>query len=97
MHAMPWMGFAVNVNSVKAAGLNPIFVLAAFIVCTLVAYAIYRSVSVESRPASIWNCGEVLTNDEVRYRASSFYKPFRNLISPVYRKFGLPQIPPPQP
>jgi hydrogenase-4 component B len=97
MGAMPWMGFAVDVHSIKAAGLNPIIVLIAFIVCTLIAYAIYRSVSVESRPASIWNCGEVLTNDQVRYRASSFYKPFRNLISPVYRKFGLPQIPSPQP
>jgi len=97
MRALPWMGFAVDVNSVKAAGLNPIFVLLAFMVCTLVAYAIYRSVRVESRPAAIWNCGEVLSNDEVRYRASSFYKPFRNLISPVYGKFRLPQIPPPQP
>ena len=97
MRALPWMGFAVDVNSVKAAGLNPIFVLAAFIVCTLIAYAIYRSVRVESRPAVIWNCGEVVSDDAVRYRASSFYKPFRNLISPVYRKFRLPQIPPPQP
>ena len=97
MHALPWMGFAVDVNNVKAAGLNPIFVLAAFIVCTLIAYAIYRSVGVESRPAAIWNCGEVVPDDAVRYRASSFYKPFRNLISPVYRKFRLPQIPPPQP
>jgi len=97
LRALPWMGFAVDVNSVKAAGLNPIYVLLAFILCTLIAYAIYRSVSVESRPAVIWNCGEVVADDAVRYRASSFYKPFRNLISPVYRKFGLPQIPPPQP
>jgi hydrogenase-4 component B len=97
MHALPWMGFAVDVHSVKAAGLNPIFILAAFIACTLIAYAIYRSVRVESRPAVIWNCGEVVPDDAVRYRASSFYKPFRNLISPVYRKFRLPQIPPPQP
>jgi len=97
MGAMPWMGVAIDANSIRAAGLNPIFVLIAFIACTVIAYVIYRSVSVESRPASIWNCGEVLTNDEVRYRASSFYKPFRNLISPVYRKFGLPSIPPPQP
>ncbi len=97
MGAMPWMGVAIDVNSIRSAGLNPIFVLIAFIACTAIAYVIYRSVSVESRPAAVWNCGEVLTNDEVRYRASSFYKPFRNLISPVYRKFGLPQIPPPQP
>lgn len=97
MGTMPWMGVVIDANSIRAAGLNPIFVLIAFIACTVIAYVIYRSVSVESRPASIWNCGEVLTNDEVRYRASSFYKPFRNLISPVYRKFGLPSIPPPQP
>ena len=97
MGSMPWMGFAVDVSNVRAAGLNPIVVLIAFFICSLVAYAIYRSVRVESRPAVIWNCGEVVPDDSVRYRASSFYKPFRNLISPVYRKFGLPRIPPPQP
>ncbi|MBP1622520.1 MAG: dehydrogenase (quinone) [Acidobacteria bacterium] len=97
MGSMPWMGFAVDVSNVRAAGLNPIVVLIAFFICSLIAYAIYRSVRVESRPAVIWNCGEVVPDDSVRYRASSFYKPFRNLISPVYRKFGLPRIPPPQP
>ena len=39
----------------------------------------------------------MVADEDVRYRASSFYKPFRDLIQPVYRKFGLPSIPPPQP
>jgi hydrogenase-4 component B len=95
--ALPWQGVALNVNSLTTTVVNPIVILLAFAVCTLIAYAMYRSVRVESRPASIWNCGEMVSDEEVRYRASSFYKPFRNLISPVYRKFRMPQVPPPQP
>jgi hypothetical protein len=72
-------------------------ILLALAVCAAVTYAIYRSVSVASRPASIWNCGEVVSDEAVRYRASSFYKPFRNLIHPVFWKPKWPQLSPPQP
>jgi hydrogenase-4 component B len=97
LNALPWQGIALDLNGLAATAVSPILILLALAVCVGIAYAIYRSVRVESRPASIWNCGEVVSDELVRYRASSYYKPFRNLISPVYRKFGLPQIPPPQP
>jgi hydrogenase-4 component B len=94
--ALPWKGVSLQWNSMTAAAVNPLWILAAFVACSVIAYLIYRSVRVESRPASLWNCGEVVDDEDVRYRASSFYKPFRNLIRPVYVKFGLPHISPPQ-
>jgi len=95
--ALPWQGAAVQWDGAAGSALNPAAILLALAACTGIAYAMYRSVRVESRSAAIWNCGEVVPDDAVRYRASSFYKPFRNLIGPVYRKIGLPRIPPPQP
>jgi hydrogenase-4 component B len=97
LSALPWQGLTLEWRGLTVTAASPVLILLAFAVCTGIAYLIYRSVRVASRPASIWNCGEVVSDEEVRYRASSFYKPFRNLISPVYRKFRLPQIPPPQP
>jgi hypothetical protein len=47
-------------------------------------------VSVASRPAEIWNCGELVADERVRYRASSFYQPFKKILSPVYREIKLP-------
>jgi hydrogenase-4 component B len=97
LSALPWQGVTLSLNGLSSTALSPIIILIALAACALIAYAIYRSVSVESRPASIWNCGELVSDEEVRYRASSYYKPFRNLISPVYYKFRLPHLPPPQP
>ena len=95
---LPWLGVGINADDpVALSAAIPLIILAAIVVCSLIAYFMYRSVRVESRPASIWNCGEVVPDEEVRYRASSFYKPFRNLIQPVYAKYRLPQVPPPQP
>ncbi len=94
--ALPWLGMKLDLNSVSTAAAGPAIILAALAACAGIAYLIYRSVQVESRPASIWNCGEVVSDEAVRYRASSFYKPFRNLISPVYRKIRWPRISPPQ-
>ncbi len=97
-YALPWQGVKLFSNDLQMiTAVSPLVILLAFAIGVVIAYAIYRSVSVESRPASIWNCGEIVSDEDVRYRASSFYKPFRNLISPVYRKFGLPHLPPPQP
>jgi hydrogenase-4 component B len=97
LNALPWQGVTLSLSGLSSTALSPIIILIALAAGALIAYAIYRSVSVESRPASIWNCGELVSDEDVRYRASSYYKPFRNLISPVYHKFRLPQLPPPQP
>jgi NADH:ubiquinone oxidoreductase subunit 5 (subunit L)/multisubunit Na+/H+ antiporter MnhA subunit len=101
---LPWQGVTFGLKGLTVTSLNPmitsfnpIILLLALAVCVAVVYAIYRSVRVGTRPASIWNCGEVVSNESVRYRASSFYKPFRNLIHPVYWKPSWPKLSPPQP
>jgi formate hydrogenlyase subunit 3/multisubunit Na+/H+ antiporter MnhD subunit len=94
--AVPWMGLSLNLNGLAATAVSPLVILLALAACAAIAYGLYRLVPVGSRPASIWNCGEVVPDEAVRYRASSFYKPFRDLIGPVYRKYRLPRLSPPQ-
>jgi hypothetical protein len=97
LSALPWKGLTLGIGGVTTTAVSPVVILLALLLCAAVTYAIYRSVQVESRPASIWNCGEVVADEAVRYRASSFYKPFRNLIHPIYWKPKWPKISPPQP
>ena len=97
LEALPWQGVTLDWMGLTKSAFSPLILLLALALCVAIAYWIYRSVRVESRPASIWNCGEVVSDEEVRYRASSFYKPFRNLIQPVYAKYRLPHVAPPQP
>lgn len=95
--ALPWQGVGLQVGGLTASAVSPLMILAALVACAAIAYAIYRSVQVARRPAAVWNCGEVVSSDEVRYRASSYYKPFRDLIQPVYRKIRFPRMSAPQP
>jgi len=95
--ALPWLGIRLELHSVTAAAVGPAIILAALAACAGVSYLIYRSVQVESRPASIWNCGEVLSDESVRYRASSFYRPFRSLFGLLYRKPQWPRVTAPRP
>ena len=97
LNALPWKGMTLSLGGVTATAVSPVVIFLALLLCAAVTYAIYRSVNVASRPASIWNCGEVVADEAVRYRASSFYKPFRNLIHLVYWKPTWPKISPPQP
>jgi len=97
LSSLPWQGVTLGINGVTVTAVSPLVILLALLVCAAVTYSIYRSVRVGSRPATIWNCGEVVSDEAVRYRASSFYKPFRNLIHPVYWKPKWPRLTPPQP
>jgi hydrogenase-4 component B len=93
---LPWLGMSLQSGAGEISAVGPLIILAALVVCIGIAYFIYRSVQVESRPASIWNCGEVLDDESVRYRASSFYQPFRQVLSPLYHKIQWPQLSPPR-
>ena len=77
-------------------GAAPLIILGALSACLAISYFIYRSVRVASRPAEIWNCGELVPDEAVRYRALSFFKPFRELISPVYKEISWPRLAPPK-
>jgi NADH:ubiquinone oxidoreductase subunit 5 (subunit L)/multisubunit Na+/H+ antiporter MnhA subunit len=93
---LPWGGASVSLHGVRVAAAGPLILLTALVVCTAIAYGIYRSVSVASRPAELWNCGELVPDEEVRYRASSFYKPFKDLIGFLYRQNRFPRLSPPR-
>jgi hydrogenase-4 component B len=94
---VPWLGMGVGAGAAQISATGPLVILASLAVCILISYFMYRSIKVESRPASIWNCGEVVDNESVRYRASSFYQPFRSVFSPLYKKIQWPRLSPPQP
>jgi hydrogenase-4 component B len=95
--ALPWGGLALSANGLKVAAAAPLIILGALSACLVISYSIYRSVSVVSRPAAIWSCGELVPDEAVRYRASSFFKPFMELISPVYKQISWPRLSAPQP
>jgi formate hydrogenlyase subunit 3/multisubunit Na+/H+ antiporter MnhD subunit len=90
--ALPLGGLALSSDGLKMAAFAPWIILGTLSVCLAISYYIYRSVAVGSRPAAIWNCGELVADEAVRYRASSFFKPFRELINPVYRQISWPRL-----
>jgi hydrogenase-4 component B len=90
--AIPGAGVSVSYLGLTSAAVVPVVILLGFAVCIGIVYAIHNSVSVASRPAAIWNCGEVIVDERVRYRASSFYQPFKKMIAPVYQQATLPSL-----
>ncbi|MDR3763711.1 MAG: proton-conducting transporter membrane subunit [Acidobacteriota bacterium] len=88
--ALPGAGTAVPVNGVAAAAVAPAVVLLGLLGCIVLVAIIHNSVKVPVRAAAIWNCGELIENERVRYRASSFYRPFKEMIHPVYEQVTLP-------
>lgn len=92
MSFLPWGGFSVQWAGKASSAVAPAVVLVTLLVCAGIALCMHNLVSVESRPAAIWNCGESVEDERVRYRASSFYLPFKKLIKPVYRTMRMPSV-----
>jgi NADH:ubiquinone oxidoreductase subunit 5 (subunit L)/multisubunit Na+/H+ antiporter MnhA subunit len=84
--ALPWAGISLQVAGNTATAVTPVILLGGLALCVGIVYLIHNSVSVASRKAEIWNCGEVVADEQVRYRSSSFYQPFKAMYSLVYRK-----------
>jgi len=90
--ALPWAGISLQWNGRTSAAVAPAIVLAGLALCVGIGYWVHNAVSVSSRRAEIWNCGELVADERIRYRASSFYQPFKKMFSPVYRKVKLPVV-----
>ncbi len=79
---------------------NPIIILAALVVTTLISYYFYKSGKVKERMVESWYCGEEHTDEEVRYPAHNFYLPFKQLfrikIGKYEREGVYPTIPLPK-
>lgn len=89
--ALPAAGISVPGTGATAAAAGPAIVLVALLGCVVLVTFIHNSVRVPMRKAAIWNCGEAIENERVRYRASSFYRPFKEMIHPVYAQISLPR------
>jgi hydrogenase-4 component B len=90
--ALPWAGISLQWNGRTSAAVMPAIVLCGLALCVGIVYWMHNAVSVSSRRAEIWNCGELVADERIRYRASSFYQPFKKMFSPVYRQVKLPSI-----
>ncbi len=97
----PLGGLITRYGEGTFAAWNPLLLALVGAICMLIAYAFYRAGSAPRRVDSTWYCGEEHTDEEVRYRAHSFYLPFKKLFririgkyerEGVYPSFSLPKI-----
>ena len=78
-----WGGL-VLMNGSAVAMWSPLAALAALTVLALLSFAIQRSGGAQTRPVPVWYCGEEHASETVRYRASSFYLPFKHAFQGIY-------------
>jgi len=90
------IGITLNFGSGIFASWNPVIILIALIVTLLISYYFYKSGKVKERTVPTWYCGEEHTDEEVRYKAHSYYIPFKQFfrirIGKYYREGVYPSI-----
>ena len=72
---------SVNVGEGISALWNPVVAVVALLVCSLIAWLIYRVSGAPVREVKVWACGEEHSSEEIRFKAPGFYSPFQILIS----------------
>jgi hydrogenase-4 component B len=87
---------AVMLDGKAVAFLAPLVILPALALAAGAAYALQRAGGAQVRQVPVWNCGEEHGSAEVRYRASSFYRPFRQAFAGIYPapRLAPPRMPP---
>jgi len=92
LNIAPWGGVKLFLTSGTAGQAAPLVVLAGLAAGCLAAYGIYRLAAAPVRQSQLWNCGELEAEEEVLYRADSFYLPFREHFAALYRSLNLPRV-----
>jgi len=89
-----WGGLFVMGGSAVAFW-SPLVILVGLGVLALLSYAIQRAGGAQARSVPVWYCGEEHPPDTVRYRASSFYLPFKQAFEGIYPrgKVHVPRFP----
>jgi hydrogenase-4 component B len=64
----------------STAGWNALLLLVVFGFCALLAWGLFRAGGVKQRKVETWYCGEEMSDEESRYRAHSFYLPFKQVF-----------------
>ena len=94
------LGINISFGNGIFASWNPIIILIALAVTVLISYFFYKSGKVKERVADTWYCGEEHTDGETRYKAHSYYMPFKQFfkirIGKYYREGVYPTIPLPR-
>ena len=94
------LGINISFGNGIFASWNPIIILIALVVTVLISYFFYKSGKVKERVVDTWYCGEEHTDEETRYKAHSFYMPFKQFfnirIGKYYKKGVYPTIPLPR-
>lgn len=86
-------GTVVQINSsLFASGYTPYIVLTALLIGIVISWGISRVYRVPVRPVEVWNCGESVETDLVRYRAASFYTSFTGQLAFLYKRITWPQL-----
>jgi len=75
-----YLGLNTNLGEGIATTFNPLYILIAVTICAILAYIIFKMGKSEVRQVESWYCGEKHTDEEVRYKAHSFYMPFKQVI-----------------
>jgi hypothetical protein len=88
-----WTGALLPAASASlATSWNALVLVAIFIPCLLIAWAIYRASPAGRRQDETWYCGERLTDEEVRYPAHSYYLPFKEMFSIRIGRYQRPGV-----
>jgi len=74
------LGLNTDLGEGMAANFNPLYILIIMIICIILAYLLFKIGKSEVRQSETWYCGEEHTAEEVRYKAHSFYIPFKQLF-----------------
>lgn len=72
-------GLQLQVNN-AAAGWQALPLLMVFVLCTALAYYLFKSAKVTQRADQTWFGGEPIKNEDGRYRAHSYYLPFKQIF-----------------
>lgn len=78
-----WGGLLLT-DGTPVAFWSPLAVLAALAILALICYGIQRAGGAQVRTVPVWYCGEEHASAAVRYPASSFYLPFKQVFQGIY-------------
>ncbi len=85
-------GLSLNLGEGVIAGWQPLIIVGVGLICVLIAYALYRSAAAPQRVDETWYCGEPHADDQVRYRAHSYYQAFKQMFNLSFGKYQRPGV-----
>ncbi|HKJ91649.1 MAG TPA: proton-conducting transporter membrane subunit [Longimicrobiales bacterium] len=80
------------VGAVPLAAWSPIPATLVLLLLVLGLYLFQRAAKAPVRLVSVWACGEEEAPDLLRYRAGSFYRPFKEAFRGLYPHIALPRL-----